>query len=296
MNNRYDCCFGPQDHSNVVPEDVQAILDSTVKKKKQGTFNVSGKRRGKKVVPEYDVFPTTQPSQAKRKRVGKTQTGRSIKRGCQCCFFAKQLYQDPTICQIIYRSSNHTNKEGHVVHGVSVAGFKDSLGSALSTEMKAHLTNLLWLGLSPSQVMAQHKAFVKNLAAENGDVNRDTFVQAQDVRNLAKTRDKALWQRHDSDPTSVKMWVDENPNDVFCYREHGKLDLNRKKQDDTPFTLGIQTQWQVEMLIKCGHNSAISIDATFGTSETRVFHPLSPITTWNLICIHEYLNLQHCLR
>lgn len=249
---------------------MEALLDSTLKKRRK-TYNPQGKkRRGKKVIPEYDVFPTTVTTEGKKKRIGKTQTGKSIKRGCLCAFYAKQPYSDNTICQLIYRHSDHSNKDGVVVHGVSVTGLKDSLGSTISDGMKQYLSNLLWLGLSPSQVMAQHKAFVKDLAMKNGSVTRDTFVMAHDVRNLAKVRHEALWQKHSSDPVSVKMWVDENPEAVFCYQEHGLLDLNRKKQDDTPFTLGIQTPWQLDMLLKFGHNSALSFDATFGTSETRV--------------------------
>lgn len=153
------------------------------------------------------------------------------------------------------------------MHGVGVSGFKDTWGNS-----KQHLSNLLWLCLSPSQVMAQHKTFVKDLAMQNGYVNRDTFVQPNDVRNLAKVRDEALWQKHSSDPRSIKMWVDKNPDSVFCYKEHSLLELNKKKQGDTPFTLGIQSPWQPQMLVKFDHSSALSFDATFGTFETRVLH------------------------
>jgi len=55
------------------------------------------------------------------------------------------------------------------------------------------------------------------------------------------------------------------------------LDLNLLKQDETPFTLRIQTTWQLEMIEKFGHGSSISFDATFGTNQTKVCHhpPLS---------------------
>ena len=224
------------------------------------------------MVPEYDIFPTSQRRQVQKSRVGKNQMGKSIKRGCQCYFLAKQPYSNTTICQLIYRFREHSNINGDVIHGVTVSGFKDTLGSGLLDAMKQHLSNLLWLGLSPSQVMAQHKSFVKDLAMQNGPISRDTFVQPHDVRNLAKIRHEALWQKHPTDPISVKMWIEENPELVFCYREHGLLDLNHIKQDDTPFTLGIQTPWQLQMLVKFGHNNALSFDATFGTSNTRVHY------------------------
>jgi len=37
------------------------------------------------------------------------------------------------------------------------------------------------------------------------------------------------------------MWVMENPNSVFYHLEHAPMDMNLPSQDDTPFTLGIQT-------------------------------------------------------
>ena len=73
-----------------------------------------------------------------------------------------------------------------------------------------------------------------------------------------------------SDPISVGMWTLEHPDSVFFYQEHPLLDLNHSTHNDAPFTLGIQTEWLLEMMAKFGHNSALSIDATFGTSQTQV--------------------------
>jgi hypothetical protein len=66
------------------------------------------------------------------------------------------------------------------------------------------------------------------------------------------------------------MWVYENPNFVFYYQEHGLLDLNKNDQEDALFTLGIQSDWQQQIMARFGHNYAIAIDATFGTTQTRV--------------------------
>jgi hypothetical protein len=46
------------------------------------------------------------------------------------------------------------------------------------------------------------------------------------------------------------------------------MDLNLPSQDDTPFTFGIQTLWQAKMMIKFGHKSSISFDATFSTNQS----------------------------
>jgi hypothetical protein len=60
----------------------------------------------------------------------------------------------------------------------------------------------------------------------------------------------------------------KNPNSVFF--QHAPMDLGSQTQDDTPFTLGIQTPWQLEIMQNIGHGSVISFDATFGTNQSKV--------------------------
>jgi hypothetical protein len=37
-------------------------------------------------------------------------------------------------------------------------------------------------------------------------------------------------------------------------------------RQNMPFTLGIQTPWQKEMMIEHGHQGSVVVDATFGTN------------------------------
>ena len=37
-----------------------------------------------------------------------------------------------------------------------------------------------------------------------------------------------------------------------------------------PFTIGIQTKWQKQMMLKHGHRSGILVNATFGTNDKKV--------------------------
>ena len=64
----------------------------------------------------------------------------------------------------------------------------------------------------------------------------------------------------------VRMWAAENLDNVLYYQEHSLMDLDSQTQDDSPFTIGIQIEWQLEMMAKFGHNNALFIDATFETS------------------------------
>jgi hypothetical protein len=266
FNCRYRCNFGPEDRSDIVAHDMQALLKSTQKKKKI----LQNKKRGKKVIPEYDSFPMTTSTRPKVARIGKTLAGNSVKRGCQRCFVAKKPYLDHSLCLLIYENAEHCNTAGEHCHGTMVGGFRYALGAGLSIEMKQKIAQMHAYGLSPAQIMQQHTKEVRKLAVSNGLVTRDTFLLPSDVRNICRKRAEDLWEKHPSDPISVRMWAAENPDSVFYYQEHSLLDLNSRTQDDSPFTIGIQTEWQLEMMANFGHNSALSIDATFGTSQTRV--------------------------
>ena len=265
---RYRCHFGPEDKSDVVPEDMQALLKSTQKKRIKN--NYAKPRKGRKVIPEYDAFPLTKSTTAKINRVGKNLGGFSIKRGCLRCFVAKQSYLDPSLCMLVYENTMHLNALGEQCHGSMISGFRYALGAGISQDMKYKIAKMHAFGLSPAQIMQQHTKEVRELALSNGPVTRDTFLLPSDVRNVVRKRAEELWMKHPSDPISVRMWTTENPENVFYYQEHSLIDLNSSSQCEAPFTLGIQTEWQLEMMEKFGNNSALSIDATFGTTQTRV--------------------------
>ena len=58
-------------------------------------------------------------------------------------------------------------------------------------------------------------------------------------------------------------WATTNTSHVFIYQ---KLDHG----DGRPFTLGIQTKWQLDMMNIYGKNSILAMDATFGTNKYKV--------------------------
>ena len=268
---------------------MQALLKSTQRKRKNRNVPVQPKKKGKKVIPEYDSFPVNKPAVAKVKRIGKTLAGNSIKRGCQRAFLAKKPYLDGSLCILVYENTEHLNTQGELCHGTMVQGTRYALGAGLSEELKIKIAQMHAFGLSPAQIMQHHTKEVRELAIANGPVTRDTFLLPVDVRNICRKRAEELWEKHPSDPVSVRMWVMENPENVFYYQEHSLLDINSQVQNDSPFTLGIQSEWQLQMMIKFGHKSALSIDATFGTSQTRVSH--SSLSFNNISCHLAWLRV-----
>ena len=146
---RHRCHFGPEDKTTIKPKDMQALLKSTQTKRKINS-HMQPKKRGKKVIPEYDSFPVNKPAVPKVKRIGKTLAGNSIKRGCQRAFLANKPYLDHALCILIYENTKHLNVEGELYHGTMVQGTKYALGAGLSGELKMRIVEMHAFGLSPA--------------------------------------------------------------------------------------------------------------------------------------------------
>ena len=194
----------------------------------------------------------------------------SIKHGCLRCFVAKRPYLDGSLCHLIYEHIDHTNKYGEPCHGSTVAGFRHALGSNIYEDMKVRIEQMHALGLSPAQIMSQHKQNVKELAKCNERVTKNIFLLPSNVRNICKKIVEELWENILQIQLAYGCGYMKTPALYFFYQEHSLLDLNNTNQEDIPFNLGIQTKWQQQMMAIFAHNSAIAIDATFGTNQIRV--------------------------
>ena len=88
---------------------------------------------------------------------------------------------------------------------------------------------------------------------------RDDFIELRDIIYYERHAKMGIWHRDPNDFSSVKMWTEMYPENVFMWHEEDHI-------TSLPFILGIQTPWQKEVMIKFGHNGAISMDATHGTN------------------------------
>jgi hypothetical protein len=59
------------------------------------------------------------------------------------------------------------------------------------------------------------------------------------------------------------MWVERNKKSIFFYQDSLESDA---------FILGIQTEWQLQQMIRFGHRSLIAADSTFGIKRLKVFY------------------------
>ncbi len=51
-----------------------------------------------------------------------------------------------------------------------------------------------------------------------------------------------------------------------------------------PFIIGIQMEWRREMMLQCGNESGVSIDATFGTNRKKVCN-YGGVLNLNNLCV-----------
>jgi len=87
--------------------------------------------------------------------------------------------------------------------------------------------------------------------------------------------------------------VQEHPHLVFYYKESGVHVRGAITRDNMPFTIGIQTSWQQDMMLKHGHKKAVSIDATFATNENKVCSIYSPWTVKLKAVTATYIAVMH---
>ena len=128
----------------------------------------------------------------------------------------------------------------------------------------------LRLDLTIPQIMAKHRKRFLEVCAKGEELTRDLFICDQDIRNVPGRLAIETYKRDNNDAKSVRMWMQEHPHLVFYYKESGVHVRGVITRDNMPFTIGIQTCWQQDMMLKHGHKKAISIDATFATNENNV--------------------------
>ena len=201
--------------------------------------------------------------------------GMSIKRGCMARFTVKILLHAPHIAEVCVIEAQHVNKAGVVVHGGMKLGDRGCFAARLSPTIRKFVDDCLHEGYTVHQIMKKHLKFLRKWEADGGVITRDLLITPKDVRNIARKHAKETYMLDENDAQSVRMWVQRNPDKVFHYTETNQSSPvqveGQLNGDNIPFTIGIQTSWQRLMMAKHGHGGGISIDATFGTNDKKVF-------------------------
>lgn len=193
----------------------------------------------------------------KKKSAGRPNT----KRGCTCHFIVKRLSAAPTVALITYAEDKHVDKMGLPCHGLrdkQATGTRAMYAPYISEDLRLRVLSLLYVGVSVETIMQRHNESVEK---QGGPSNRDDLLTHRYVRRQERSIRRSSFELDTDDSVSVTMWVESHQNCIFFYQDFSDTD---------PFVLGIQTDWQLQQMIRFGNRSLLASDSRFGTNKLKV--------------------------
>lgn len=148
--------------------------------------------------------------------------------------------------------------------GQKAAGTRAMFAPYISEDLRLRVLSLLYVGVSVETIMQRHNESVER---QGGPCNRDDLLTHRYVRRQERAIRRSTYELDDDDAVSISMWVESHQNLVFFYEDFS---------DSNPFTLGIQTEWQLQQMIRFGNSGMLASDSRFGTNKLQVFSFLFP--------------------
>ncbi|XP_078435415.1 SWIM zinc finger family protein [Wolffia australiana] len=182
-------------------------------------------------------------------------------RGCTCHFAVKRLYARPSVAMLIYHERRHINKSGFVCHGPLD---KDAIGPGakrityVGNELQQQTMSLIYLGIPAENVLQTHIEGIQRYCGPSDSIDASQYVQKLEMIIKRSTHELDL-----DDQASIRMWLERNKKSVFFFQDSTESD---------PFILGIQTEWQLQQMIRFGHHSILASHSSFGV--TKLKYPL----------------------
>ena len=193
----------------------------------------------------------------------KTPAGRpNTKRGCTCHFIVKRLIAEPTVALIIYNHEKHVDKQGSPCHGPmdsKSVGTRAMFAPYISEELRLQVTSLLYVGVPVETIMQRHS---ETVSKQGGPRNRDDLLSHRYVRRLERKIRRSTYELDADETVSLDMWIESHRDHVFFYEDYS---------DSEPFVLGIQTEWQLQQMIRFGNRSLVASDSSFGKNKLKVW-------------------------
>lgn len=212
------------------------------------------------------VRPSRTTYVPKKKSAGRPNT----KRGCTCHFIVKRLSAEPTVALIIYVQDKHVDRMGLPCHGPrdkQAAGTRAMYAPYISEDLRLRVLSLLYVGVSVETIMQRHNESVEK---QGGPSNRDDLLTHRYVRRQERSIRRSSFELDTDDSVSVSMWVESHQNCIFFYQDFSDTD---------PFVLGIQTEWQLQQMIRFGNRSLLASDSKFGTNKLK--YPIHSLVVFN---------------
>lgn len=215
------------------------------------SFGPDDHRKGGVVRPSRSTYVP------KKKSAGRPNT----KRGCTCHFIVKRLIAEPSVALVIYNQDKHVDKKGLPCHGPQdkkAVGTRAMYAPYISEDLRLRVLSLLHVGVSVETIMQRHNESVER---QGGPCNRDDLLTHRYVRRQERSIRRSTCELDADDDVSIGMWVESHQSNVFFYEEFS---------DSDPFVLGIQTEWQLQQMIRFGNRRLLALDSRFGTNKLKV--------------------------
>ncbi|KAM3256867.1 hypothetical protein ACQJBY_049334 [Aegilops geniculata] len=191
-------------------------------------------------------------------------------RGCTCHFAIKRLYARPSLALIIYHERRHVNKSGFVCHGPLD---RDAIGPGarkvpyVGSEIQQQTMSLIYLGVPEENILQTHIEGIQRYCGSDAKVDN---LASQYVHKLGMIIKRSTHELDLDDQASIRMWVDRNKKSVFFHQDSTETDA---------FVLGIQTEWQLQQMIRFGHQNILASHSSFGVSKLK--YPLHTILVFD---------------
>ncbi|VFR02651.1 unnamed protein product [Cuscuta campestris] len=191
-------------------------------------------------------------------------------RGCTCHFVVKRLYACPSLALLIFNNRRHVNKSGFVCHGPLD---RDAIGPGaknipyICNEIQQQTMSMIYLGIPEENVLEKHIEGIQRYCDSDAKVNS---LASQYVHKLGMIIKRSTYELDLDDQASIRMWVERNKKSVFIYQDTSERD---------PFILGIQTEWQLQQMIRFGHHSILAVSSTFGIKKLK--YPLCTLLVFD---------------
>lgn len=171
------------------------------------------------------------------------------------------MIAEPTVALIIYNHDKHVDEKGlpcHGPHDKKAAGTRAMFAPYISEDLRLRVLSLLYVGVSVETIMQRHNESVEK---QGGPSNRDDLLTHRYVRRLERSIRRSTYELDEDDDVSVSLWVESHQSHVFFYQGFS---------DTEPFSLGIQTEWQLQQMIRFGNCRLLASDSRFGTNKMKV--------------------------
>lgn len=153
------------------------------------------------------------------------------------------------------------DKKGLPCHGPQdkkAVGTRAMYAPYISEDLRLRVLSLLHVGVSVETIMQRHNESVER---QGGPCNRDDLLTHRYVRRQERSIRRSTCELDADDDVSIGMRVESHQSYVFFYEEFS---------DSGPFILGIQTEWQLQQMIRFGNRRLLALDSRFGTNKLKV--------------------------